>query len=418
MTEVPDKEDQKVDAPHAGERLSVAEFRERMVSWNRISTRTAFFIGLGLVTVSVATLPLAIWVEQRPGFAKERELVGVCVAGTALAVAMAIGWLLYRQEQRAKSLGLACPECCRPLAGGMNGSLAMAMRVCPHCHKRFLADDPTPRGVPDDGLPETGSVMLADLDLQQAAERKRFRRVFSGYLATSLVCAGLSAAAIWSSGFWSFRFVPEMAFYPTRILPVAAFVIVGGVGMVVAQRVSMRERSLKCPECGDTLWHRLTLRMTGNCTSCGHRALVDPLITQASHRETVERLLTRGEFRRRSRAIQMRAPLCCLAGGAAAFLWIGAVFWQASASGRSHLRDELDPLTAGLACFGVAIQIGVVVWTEHRLKRRLACHACDQPLSLTRLIQATGCCTNCGRQVLHTPSEASESDPDHEFASS
>ena len=356
-------------------------------------------ICLGIVAIFATVIPLAIWIEKQPELQEERGLLGI---GMALTMVIMAGSVLYRHDQRVKSLGLACPECSRLLIGAM----AMALRICPHCHKPFLNADSESSGESEDAQAAMGSVTLADLDVQQAAESKRFRRVVRDYLVASLICAGLSAAVIWYAGFWSYSFFPEATFYPMRILPMMIGSVVVGVGTIIAGRISRQHRRLQCQECRAILSRNSILRMTGNCTSCGCRVVRDPLMPDLPETEPAETLLSREEFRKRSAQIQRRGPLCCLAGGAAGFLWVAAVFWNAVAAGRSHLRDEMDPITAGLAFLGIVIQIGVVAWMENRLNRQLVCRACDQPLTSPHIVQATGCCTHCGRQVLCAPVDA------------
>ncbi len=320
-------------------------------------------------------------------------------------------YLCVRLGRGSSRPGTACPHCSAPLLGGHSTSLAIATKHCPRCHKALFE----PSAAEDAATSVTVNVTeVADSKLitreQLKAADIACRRSFFKYVGVSTALA-VAYGAVAATVVFLFRqriedtagevlapFLKLLAVFPTFVL---AF-----WGIVVALRKSERAHSPRCPGCHEQLGHVALLMVTGACSHCGQRVLSDALmlVPFATDTESPWVLMDRQQFREDSRRLHRRMPLACLAGFVAGAGWFG--IWVAAAKFlQVDFRGSVGehPILLILMIPAPVLQIGTVWLVSTRLQRRLACPHCHESLLHGHwLVLATGCCTHCGRQVLHS----------------
>lgn len=368
-------------------------------------------IVMALFLGSLCWLAVAFGIpDEPPGVMTPKRIWGfvVMAAGT-------IGFIVYmglRLERMSARPGTACPHCSTPLLGGHITSLAIATKHCPRCHKTLFE----PTAVEDDATASVSAKLDEDsvsrlmtreqLKAADAACRRSFFKYIGVAVALAVVYGAVAATIV-----FLFRQRMEDAAGETlapviKILLVFPSFVLLMWGIPVALRKSERVHRPRCPGCQEQLNHHALLLITGACSHCGQRVLSDalPLAPFAADTEPAWVLMDRQQFSDELRRLHRRMPLCCLAGGAVGFGWFVVV------GGTDYLLranfgwpDKDNPVVVALMFLAVVFQLVTVILVSSRMERRLVCPHCRETLLHGHgLIIATGCCTHCGRQVLHS----------------
>lgn len=335
--------------------------------------------------------------------------------GFVVMAAGTIGFIVYmglRLHRMSARPGTACPHCSAPLLGGHNTWLAIATKHCPRCHKALFE----PTAVEDDAA-ASFSAKLDDDSVSHLMTREQLRaantacvRSFFKYIGVAVALAVVYGAGAATIVFLFRQRIEDaagevLAPFLKILLVFPSFVLLMW-GIPVALRKSERAHRPRCPGCQEQLDHPALVMVSGVCSHCGQRVLSDalPLVPFATDTEPPEVLMDRQQFSDESQKLQRRMPLCCLAGFAAGAGWFGV--WAATVYFMRTFGWSMNEHPAVWGLLPAPVVQLVIVWvTSSRLERQLVCPHCREPLLHgQQLVIATGCCTHCGRQVLHSES--------------
>ena len=372
----------------------------------------AVFLG-GLCCLAVAFgIP-----DEPPNVMTPKRILGfVVMAAGTICFIVYMGLRLHRMSARP---GTACPHCSTPLLGGHNTWLAIATKHCPRCHKALFesvaAEDDATAAVAAQSQ-ENSDPRLMTREQLRAADAACVRSFFK-YQGIAVALAVIYGAVTATIVFLFRQRIDDAA--GESLAPVVKILLVFPSfvllmwGIPVALRKSERVHRPRCPGCQEQLGYHALVLISGVCTHCGQRVLSDalPLVPFATDTEPPGVLMDRQQFRDESRRLHRRMSLCCLAGGAVGFGWFAVV------GGTAYLLranfgwpDKDNPVVIALMFLALVFQLVTVFVVSSRMERRLVCPHCRETLLHGHgLIIATGYCTHCGRQVLH-------SEPPKDFA--
>jgi hypothetical protein len=401
-----DTQDRLHEEPH---RLTQSEFRIRQQQYKSDVIRTLWETGVLFVLGGFGFIVLFSFQLELHLQEYKRVMAGVALACLVVFSVWVVWWLCILEKRGPK-----CPTCQVPLVG-IDACITMATRSCPKCYVVILQPNENcsdSESIPVERNFEPGLLTSDDLDQKVKASSRLLTQLTTITFLAALMLSGATAGVLWYLDLWSASLIPGIFLDgpPQRstmglLATICVFVITFGSGFIVTLRKSEACRSLTCWACGDRLSHYTLLKLTGNCTSCGAQIIQDAALADVPANARAKNLMARDEFQKETTRLNRWRPLCCLAGGAVAFAWLIAVLLLARWTGRGDFNDSLDPLMGGLAFLAVVIQLAVVIWSSRRLDRCLVCPECDKPLNMNHIVQATGCCTNCGIQVLTEPNQ-------------
>lgn len=361
----------------------------RYVGWCVVALVLAFFLLFWLLGVATSAMNDAHVPEE--SFWRYLP-IGMLVLGS-LTIVWVFGWFAQNSQ-------LKCPHCSHPL---LRANCAIVTGRCPSCAKFLFEKEKLASKEASQAPVETllsQEELLADLEnARHVALRPTLIWAISGII---LVVLG-SLSGRWLSDelasqlgdVWTPFVVPAL---------LAPGIIVASWSLAVWSRHFRTSRP--CPHCGAPILASDFASITGNCSTCGHKAVSDPCpgIEPWDDHKTKPRWLTR-EFQRLAKPRHDRLWIGCLVGGAIAALWMFLLIPLFSSD--SKIQISLNSLwgatvfilgVGGMLLFQCA---GVMLWHWYSA-RHLRCPKChSELLHFYRLVVSSKHCYHCGATVIH-----------------
>jgi len=298
---------------------------------------------------------------------------------------------------------LKCPHCSHSFAGGMDPYYAIVTERCSNCAKPLFesaqpASEETPR-LPDDLL-LSREKLLADL----ANSRRAALRLTLIWGISGIILVVLGSV----SGRWlSYELASQLGDVWTPF--VAPALLAPGI-FVAAWSLAVWSRHFRtsrpCPHCGAPILASDFASITGNCSTCGHKAVSDPWpgIEPSDDRAAVSKW-SAIEFQRVAKPLHDRLWIGCLVGGGFAALWLSLLYSMSPSGGNTQISlNSLWGATVFVFGFGGMLLFqctGVLLWHWYSA-RQLRCPKCHSELvHVYRLVVSSKRCYHCGATVIH-----------------
>ncbi len=388
--------------------LTAAEFVQRMAVFRRATSIWLIVILAGFLGLFVIFAVIASKYGKDLGPAGEltpqRTAVFVVLGSGGLLL---LGGMISGLEYVTRKYALKCRHCGKRLES-VDPYFAMATHSCPHCHGALF--DEWRIGSVTDVHPESADAAVGQFTIAEIREaEKRRRRVLywcsmNTWLVTfsmvGVTSIGLQFCADLTEEMWG-----EMADPISKLIRMVPASLLLGIGLIWSLRRADRACLLRCDGCGAEVANNSVTRATGNCTTCGCRVISDAPILRSNDETPEDTLLNRAEFTTVARHYRKQLPWCCVYGGIGAVAWCALVALFGEWIGTPIVWREPATMGSFLAMtFSIVIQFGIVFGLGYRLSRRGCCPHCHESLlTFSRLVQATGNCCHCGRQVLTSP---------------
>ena len=374
-------------------RLTRAEFAAAVRVYYR---QAAWFFSIALLGLflTFGVISLLINVLEEHGVSRD-SLWTVALSflslGYMFVVAGLADWLIHRSRVK-------CASCRAPLL--YRSHVVLVTGRCEKCAHPVFADEGLAVERQAESR-ESGLVSQADVEAAGAAARRNAIRPALKWAVSGAVLLGGGAAA-----YFMLQPVVESSLGEMWAPFLQPVLIAPGMAVLFwTMAVWARHRfhsCWHCPNCGEGLG-QFALQ-TGNCSSCGQRAVSDPFPGMEPREDRPAAPAagwTIADFHAVARRRHSRLWIGCFIGVPVA-LAIVLPLSNSSATSLSEAWGVSDGLVGiGMIVAVLSIQFGGVIWWQRRSSRGLLCPACDRELlQMHSLVVSSRRCYHCGSVVL------------------